>query len=213
MDEEAFNEMALHQAAKDGNHGLMRELLGTGTYPDAADIDHGWTPLMFAAKRGHAACVRLLIQYGAYRCTGVSDYNEPQSILSLAAGTGSEACVRLLLEAGAEVEGALPMAVMNGHIQCAKILLKAGVRPHEFKDIKKFVGSNREMRKVVFAAGADKYYKQRTQGVRSLKETCRTAVRRQLLNVGEPVNLFHKVPLLGLPSLIEDYLLYNVSLD
>ena len=47
----------------------------------------------------------------------------------------------------------------------------------------------------------------------SLKHLCREAVRNHLLNLDPHTHLFGRVPRLGLPSLITDYLLYNVSLD
>ena len=46
----------------------------------------------------------------------------------------------------------------------------------------------------------------------NLKDTCRRAIRKHLLELS-PVNLFCKIPQLGLPKLMEDYLLYGVTLD
>ena len=45
-----------------------------------------------------------------------------------------------------------------------------------------------------------------------LKDICRRAIREHLLQMSR-VNLFVRVPHLGLPSLITDFLLYNVSLE
>ena len=45
-----------------------------------------------------------------------------------------------------------------------------------------------------------------------LRHLCREAIRKHLL-LTSPVNLFVQVPLLGLPSLITGYLLYDVDLD
>ena len=46
----------------------------------------------------------------------------------------------------------------------------------------------------------------------NLKYLCRKAIRDHLLNVS-PVNLFCRIPQLKLPSLVTEYLLYNMSLD
>ena len=46
----------------------------------------------------------------------------------------------------------------------------------------------------------------------SLIHFCRETIRKQLLQMS-PVNLFVQVPQLGLPTLLQDYLLLNVSLD
>ena len=47
----------------------------------------------------------------------------------------------------------------------------------------------------------------------SLKRQCRLAVREHLLKLDMNGNLFHRIPLLGLPQMLTQYLLYNVSLD
>ena len=46
----------------------------------------------------------------------------------------------------------------------------------------------------------------------SLRHLCRETIRKHLLQMSQ-VNLFVRVPLLGLPSLITGYLLYDVDLD
>ena len=45
-----------------------------------------------------------------------------------------------------------------------------------------------------------------------LKESCRVAIRKHLLNA-DPKNLFTRIPQLGLPSPLQQYLLYNITLD
>ena len=47
----------------------------------------------------------------------------------------------------------------------------------------------------------------------NLKNSCREAIRKQLLNVNSNLNLFGRVPQLGLPYILEEYMLYNISLD
>ena len=46
-----------------------------------------------------------------------------------------------------------------------------------------------------------------------LKDLCREAIRKHLIDVDPHENLFVRIPRLGLPSLIVDYLLYDCSLD
>ena len=46
-----------------------------------------------------------------------------------------------------------------------------------------------------------------------LKHLCREAIRKQLLDLNPHQHLFGRIPRLGLPSLIIEYLLYNCSLD
>ena len=47
----------------------------------------------------------------------------------------------------------------------------------------------------------------------SLKRQCRLTVRELLLKLDANGNLFHRIPLLGLPQMLTQYLVYNVSLD
>ena len=46
----------------------------------------------------------------------------------------------------------------------------------------------------------------------NLKHLCREAIRKHLLDVDPHTNLFSRIPSLGLPSLLNEYLLYDVSL-
>ena len=46
-----------------------------------------------------------------------------------------------------------------------------------------------------------------------LKHLCREAIRKHLLELDPHTHLFGRVPRLGLPSLLTEYLLYNQTLD
>ena len=46
-----------------------------------------------------------------------------------------------------------------------------------------------------------------------LKHLCREAIRKHLLHLDPHTHLFGRVPRLGLPSLLTEYLLYNQTLD
>ena len=46
-----------------------------------------------------------------------------------------------------------------------------------------------------------------------LKHLCREAIRKHLIDVDPHENLFVRIPQLGLPSLVVDYLLYDCSLE
>ena len=52
-------------AASTGHAGAVAALLHRGAEVDAADSAHGRTALIFAAFRGSAECVRLLLEAGA----------------------------------------------------------------------------------------------------------------------------------------------------
>ena len=46
-----------------------------------------------------------------------------------------------------------------------------------------------------------------------LKHLCREAIRKHLTNLDPHTHLFGRVPRLGLPAALEEYLLYDLSLD
>ena len=47
----------------------------------------------------------------------------------------------------------------------------------------------------------------------NLKHLCRETIRKHLINIDPHQHLFGRIPQLGLPSLVTEYLLYDVSLD
>ena len=88
------------------------------------------TPLMKAARDGHAMCVDALIKNGA----NVNAFDENFSTaLIRAADKGRVECLDLLLKAGANFNvsnmfgiNALMSAVYGGHVECVDALLRAG---------------------------------------------------------------------------------------
>ena len=46
-----------------------------------------------------------------------------------------------------------------------------------------------------------------------LKEFCRETIRKHLLNLDPHTHLFYRVPRLGLPTSLTQYLLFNISLN
>ena len=89
---------ALIAAAMDGNLSDLRDAIDSGT--DIAEADEsGQTALHFAADRGFAECVSLLLDNGA---DANSTDREGISVLQAAVIGGDVECVRLLLQAGAD---------------------------------------------------------------------------------------------------------------
>ncbi|KAK8923034.1 Ankyrin repeat domain-containing protein 50 [Metarhizium anisopliae] len=90
------------------------------------------TPLSWAARNGHEAVVKLLIEKGANTETTESYYG--QTPLLWAARNGHKAVVKLLIEKGANIEttesyyGQTPLfwAAGNGHEAVVKLLLENG---------------------------------------------------------------------------------------
>jgi len=90
----------------------------------------GATPLYIAAKEGHLAVVKLLLEKGAAIEAKAEDGCTP---ISTAAFNGHADVVKLLLERGAAVEGKhkdrvtpLAMAAQQGHLEVVRLLLDKG---------------------------------------------------------------------------------------
>lgn len=90
----------------------------------------GATPLYIAAREGHLAVVKLLLEKGAAIEAKAEDGCTP---LSTAAFNGHADVVKLLLERGAAVEGKhkdsvtpLAMAAQQGHLEVVRLLLEKG---------------------------------------------------------------------------------------
>ena len=47
---------------------------------------------------------------------------------------------------------------------------------------------------------------------RTLKDVCREAIRKHLLDINQHLNLFMRIPQLGLPTRLASYLLYEEDL-
>ena len=130
----------LIDAAKEGNVATVRALLAGGFKPDVRDEDVSklelwsvadFTPLIWAATRGHAEVCRVLLAAGA--AVDAQDRGGWRA-LDWCAWYGHEDALRVLLDAGAAAnyrnvssgETALHSAAINGSIGCARLLVERG---------------------------------------------------------------------------------------
>ena len=111
---------------------------------------------------------------------------------------------------------ALMGAATSQDLTCVKLLLKAGAHVNILDNygLKALDHYNFQISHVLMAAGEtiDGKDLMLTLG-RSLKHSCRKFIRKYLNDKDLPVNLFVKIPQLGLPRLLASYLLYNCSLN
>jgi ankyrin repeat protein len=117
------------EAAKNGSHAVMRELLRSRVNVNVAEAD-GTTALAWAARNGDVEAVLLLLKAGADP-TIANRYGVTP--LSLAAVNGDAATIDLLLKAGAdpgsaspEGETALMTAARTGDLESVALLLAHG---------------------------------------------------------------------------------------
>ena len=96
-------ETLLHWAVRYTESTVVATLLDHGADINAAEYDHGWTPLHLAARSDqHKEVVALLLERGAD--TGAIDGFEGTP-LHVAAGRGALAAVAMLLDAGSNIGG------------------------------------------------------------------------------------------------------------
>lgn len=121
---------ALRKAAQNGATELVKSLLAQGAHTTVS-WGRGENALMLAAREGHEACVRELAPFSDKTAQESFGY----TALMLAAEAGHEGCVEALLEGSPLNEccrhdefTALELALMEGHVRIAQILLKAGAR-------------------------------------------------------------------------------------
>ena len=116
---------------------------------------------------------------------------------------------------------ALMGAATSGDLTCVQLLLKAGARVNLLdnsgqKALDRYINERCktfQISHVLMAAGETIGGKDfmLTLG-RSLMHSCRKFIRQYLNDKDLPVNLFIKIPQLGLPPSLTSYLLYNCSL-
>ena len=187
----------------------------------------GWsiqTAFEFALKTNSRRCLEFLIKAGADVNELIDESTTP---LIYAAKFGHYTTLELLIESGAKVNRVIDEdenALDN--IDCVKLLLRAGARVNT-KTIAfdPYYGRNRnrylEFLTLFFAAGASftgpaattqAFLRTLTEPDISLSNICRNRIRKHLMTLSR-VNLFFRIPKLGLPAALQSFLLYNMSVE
>ena len=131
----------LHLAAYFGVKEAMNALLKKGADADSKG-DDGRTPMLYAARGGHEAVVKLLLETGKVDANSKDKYYGGRMPLLWAADSGQEAVVKLLLKTGKVdadskdkySETPLWLAAQNGHEAVVKLLLETGKVNADLKD-------------------------------------------------------------------------------
>ena len=229
----------LMELAKEGFPHKIELVLKSGAYVNAYDINE-FTALLYAAQSNYPDCVWKLVQAGA-DVNAKNKHGE--IALIFAARNSNHECVNILLEAGADVNasiiipgmGKTPLleAASNGDVQIVRKLLQANakinvINKNGFNALTNHIATQggaiyREICWLLYVAGEKLIYGiNRAQVPDYLKHNeikldfnhiCREAIRKHLLDVDPYSHLFGRIPRLGLPSTVTEYLLYELSLD
>ena len=180
----------------------------------------GATPLMAATSGGFFIITKLLLQAGAD--VNSSDSDGHTALMSVSMGTpplwedelyedevDCLGCARILLQSGAKIN--IKTSISRNGLHFLLVVFPRGVDNYRF-----------DVCRILFAAGetldgiADEKFPDclKFDDVQlDLKHICREAIRKHLLELDPHTYLFGRVSQLGLPSLLIDYLLYDMSLD
>lgn len=147
-----LNEQLL-AAARKGDAVEVKSLLEKGASVNAK-TKYGATPLSYACDRGSVEVVKLLLERGADVNVKDSFYNATPIVW--AAQRKHAEVVKLLIAKGASKETAMEMAVSQGDLDTAKVVLDAGGIPPA--TLTRYLGSamrskNNEMVALLKAAG------------------------------------------------------------
>ena len=199
---------ALILAAKNGNESCVKLITEAGADVNASDRNQ-YTALMWATRQGQDKCLLHLLQSGA-RVNTVS--HNGMNILYLTALSGNATCFQLLLKAGVHVNRFVAAKTRNEDIPeingnalahyclryhsdpdpaVIRLLLVAGEQVDRRVDISDFLEDEGEI---------------------SLKSLSRKVIRNYLLQLNQHLNLVVRVYLLGFPSRVASYLLYDVEI-
>ena len=215
-------------------HGkYVKILIEAGADVNLEDAD-GITPLSTAALKGQQKYMELLLTLGA----DVNRRNKNGSTpLMYAVCSQDNTCAKALIEARADVnkadkrgDTALSIAAATGNVKSLLMLLQSGAHinrgsvvscPAAYRTFKTGLTPITSM--LLFAAGErfnDRDLREKINTLFDLEECdldlkhlCRERLRRHLIDLNPHAHLFNRIPHLGLPSLVNDYLLYDVSLD
>ena len=216
-------------AVESGNEKCLKQLVKTGADVNLSNA-RGETALMLALKNNQANDVNLLLEAGA----DVNIANKRQvTTLCYALETGNSDFIRVTIQAGADrwghrliceiiEEADENVSIAEIMIQI-KMLLCAGAYVNIdnesaiFSCIIRFeADEQRKLVRLLFAAGermdSKKVKKLLPSEQMGLMHLCREAIREHLLQMSK-MNLIVRIPELGLPSQMVDYLLYGVTLS
>ena len=170
----------------------LRKLLTNGADPNIGQ----YPPLTLAAQYSYISCMQILLEGGAN--INVVD-PEFGTTLSIAGYMGSTIMIRMAWNYQAKIN----------------------ISPNE-PDIKPRICDD-EALTMLFAMGQkwsffesgdpdNPNYLTESRNEKSLKNSCRKAIRSYIIKSARHIDLFREIPLLQLPGLINSYLLYDIKM-
>ena len=204
---------ALIYAAWRGNLVCCKLLLQAGAYLNAR-TEWGSTALMFAAEIGHVQCVNLFIEKGA-KVNIRNNYGETALMYAAVCGR-SFLSAQILLKASAKINicDVFGQNALENHLvensfvnRQLALLLAAGEKPKGHR-IYKYDTCGKAIATLLIPCFLLEDHLQIC-----LMHQCRKVIRKTLIEISPNEHLFNRVKLIGLPSILTNYLLYDISID
>ena len=227
---------ALMMSAENGHTDCVNYIVKTGA-ANVNERDYSGKTALFYAK--YENIVKILVAAGAD--VNAKDLNNGTALCEALFDwrRRNVDVVEALVQAGADVnfrgnDGKTAYLALMKHCYMLddvllnlRAFLPAGLKINVFDyavgDFTYYISGYRDIKRKVldllFAAGEDDPKYQNfpdylpPENEINLKHLCRKVIRSHLLKLDPHTHLFSRVPRLGLPSIISDYLLYNQTLD
>ena len=214
-----------------GHEDCLNSLIKSGADVNQHCFEKNFTPLLYATETASPAKVAMLISAGADVNVTCDRGLTP---LMYAASFGVPSKMNMMIHAGADVnqksnndQTALALATINGYVKSMETLIKAGAdvnRCVKVSDTSFYYSplnialqarkNPKVCAELLVNAGANiPGYQQARDYKCKLMHLCRQSIRKHLLDIDPHTHLFGRVPRLGLPQLLTDYVLYDKRLD
>ena len=221
---DTLGDMALILAVQKHRSDWVEGLIAAGADVNKLGND-GETALVEAIEGADDRCVELLITSGA-DVNIQSTEGEPALFPAVREGLYIEELIKAGADVNYRASMLLSQAANTGRLTTLQSLLRAGITintsaPSVLTSYLVSQGHTNTNVVLTLAAGGEKIDETKVQNIPEylkpkatcLKHLCREAIRKHLLNLDPHTHLYYRIPSLPLPSLITDYLLYNMSLD
>ena len=214
----------LYQGGASKRTKCIKLLLQAGADVNVERLDH--TPLNMLIKHGFYEALELLIRAGADVNLVNSNGNTALNAFSLGRlcyhrEMNRFGCLKLLLRSGVKIN------IRNSRSENAlqRLVGPTGtdIIPFLFDDFEtQDSNTDADICRLLFAAGETldgipdeeiPDYLRFNDVKLNLKQMCRETIRKHLLHLDPHTHLFGRVPRLKLPSLLTEYLVYDMSLD
>ena len=205
-------ETALMKASAEGHLSSMKLLINSGASVNEGNV-FTRSPLLEATFFNRTECMKFLISAGAevnffsdYFVDFFCDIDIFFSPYCFAASQARLESVKILLSAGAYINTGFNSSEF---LNCLTLEIDD---PNEQTEMVEVLHASGQEIDPVYKKQIESYSPQ-LQEESTLKNLCRESIRKHLINLDKYSHLYNRIPRIGFPKSLKDYLLYNTSLS